>query len=186
MYPNVQTLGYIDTAGGSRDNATVRKEIETYAGWADVSKAMSLHGIYFDHTPYQGENDTLSYMKNITETVRSSKGFGDRTLVVQNPGRVPEASLLAFKPNITVVFEGSYADMPRKQDLKHRVQGLKEDRENFAMLVQSVPQNLGRVGLRKIIDDVRRDVEWLLLTDLTENVYELYGSLLKEWLDVSW
>jgi hypothetical protein len=35
---NVQALGYINIDGGKSDNVTVRKEIETYAGWSNVSR----------------------------------------------------------------------------------------------------------------------------------------------------
>jgi hypothetical protein len=59
-------------------------------------------------------------------------------------------------------------------------------RKNYAMLVNSVPGDLGRGGLRKIIEDVRREVEWLHFTDLTDNVYTAYGSSWEEWLDVTW
>jgi hypothetical protein len=40
--------------------------------------------------------------------------------------------------------------------------------------------------LRKIVENVRRDVEWLYVTDLTDNVYEGFGSLLETWLGVTW
>lgn len=187
-YSNVQTLGYIDTARGAVDNATVRKEIETYAGWSNVSSDLTLAGIFFDQTPYKMDNESVAYryLTNISAIVRHSDGFGGNSLVVHNPGRVPDASLMGSMPNLTVIFEGEYVNMPRKENLNSKLDGLRQNRKDLAMLVHSVPRGLGNTGLRRIIDDVRRDVEWLCLTDLTEKVYEGYGTLLKQWLEVIW
>jgi hypothetical protein len=170
-YPNVRTLGYIDTAGGSRDNAAVRKEIETYAGWSNITDSMALHGIYFDHTPYKNEDDAAAYLRNISATVRHSQGYGEDPLVVHSPGHVPEPSLVAYKPDILVLYEGVYANMPTRDELKEQRQGLRMGRDDLALLVHSVPKSLGRVGLRKIIDQVRKEAEWLYLTDLSENIH---------------
>jgi hypothetical protein len=54
------------------------------------------------------------------------------------------------------------------------------------MLINSVPKDIGRGGLRRIVESVRREVEWLYVTDLTDNVYTGYGSVWEDWLDVSW
>lgn len=185
-HPNVQTLGYIDTAGGAVDNATVRMEIETYAGWSNISSDLTLAGIFFDHTPYRNDNDAAAYLTNISATVRHSDGFGGDSLVVHNPGRVPDAGVMESMPNLTVIFEGAYVDMPRKEYLKNSLDGLRQNRGDLAMLVHSTPQDIKKTGLRKIVDDVRKDVEWLYVTDLTEKVYEGYGTLLNEWLKVIW
>jgi len=185
-YPNVKTLGYIDTAGGSRENTTVMKEIATYAGWSNVSAEMTLSGIYFDHTPYADESNAAAYLANVSATVRHSNGFGSNAIVVHNPGRLPAVRLMASKPDLIVIFEGAYDYMPRKKELSTRPIGSLQKREDVAMLVHSVPRELGKTGLRKMIDDVRKDVEWLYITDLTDKVYEGYGALLEAWLDVIW
>lgn len=177
-------VGYIDTAGGSRDNVTVRKQIATYAGWSNISDNTALRGIYFDHTPYKNVDDAQEYLRNISATVRHADGFGDAPLLVHNPGRVPDADMVVYQPDITVIFEGTYADMPSREELSAQRERVQGKREKLAMLVNSVPGELGRVGVRKIVENVRRDVEWLYLTDLTEHVYEEYGSLLREWLDL--
>lgn len=189
VYPNVQALGYINTANGTRDNATIHKEIATYAGWSDISGSNSsaLHGIYFDQTPYANFNGSQAYLKNITATVRESSGFGQTPFIVHNTGCVPDASLVAHPPDVVVIFQGGYADMPGRHEVHYAREKLKVGRENMAMLVNSVPQNLGRTGLRKIVDNARRDVEWLYVSDLTDNVYTSgNNSVLRNWLDVSW
>ncbi|KAJ4368388.1 hypothetical protein N0V83_006745 [Neocucurbitaria cava] len=197
VHLNVKTLGYIDTKGGTRDNATIRSEIDIYAGWANVSDKLTLNGIYFDHTPWNYTEHAAAYLRNISAAVRRSDGgFGDeRAWVVYNPGRVPfedntqrghSKGLMPYKPDVTVVFEGVYDDMPRKNKLQDLLGSSKDDRAGRAMLVNSVPKDLGLGGLRKIVDDVRRDVGWLFVTDLSDDVYAGYGSIWEEWLNVMW
>jgi hypothetical protein len=106
--------------------------------------------------------------------------------VVYNPGRVPEIDLMAYKPDVTVVFEGRYVDVPKREELAAKLQAAMGGRESYAMLINSVPKELGRGGLRKIVESVRREVEWLYVTDLTEDVYTGYGSVWEDWLDVAW
>jgi hypothetical protein len=185
-FQNVQTLGYINTDGRKTDNATARTEIATYAGWSNVSQNLGLSGIYFDQTPYQDENDVRAYPRNISTTVRQSDGFGRMPLVVHNPGRVPDKEYITHEADITIVFEGAYAARSSRKELHSRLVPSRGTRGDYAMLVHSVPQSIGRISLRKIVENVRRDVEWLYVTDLTDNVYEGFGSLLETWLGVTW
>ena len=185
-HENIRTLGYIDTDGGQKDSVTIRQEIALYAGWSNVSKSLALSGVYFDHTPYRDRDYAQAYLQNISATVRHSDRFGARAFVVQNPGRVPDEGLLVYKPNVTVVFQGAYADMPDRGALHKTLTPLNAVREGFAVLVHSVPNVLGRTDLRRIIDSVRKEVEWLYLTDLTDDSYSGFGGLLETWLDVTW
>lgn len=190
IYPNVQTLGYINTANGTIANATVRAQIATYAGWKKVSAGMALRGIYFDHTPWQNDHHGIAeaYLRNVSAAVKHTDGWngGGEGVVVHNPGHIPDAGLMVDQPDITVVYEGTYDDMPERKTLHEELAAVEGKRENFAMLAHSVPKDLGRGGLRKIIERVRRDVEWLHLTDLTDDVYAGYGSIWEEWLDIAW
>jgi hypothetical protein len=190
IYPNVQTVGYINIALGAMTNATVQDEIATYAGWSRVTKEFALDGIYFDQTPWHGDEEgrVQSYLQGLSAAVRDNDGWsGNRTgLVVYNSGRIQDAELMETDPDITVIFEGAYIDMPENQNMSTQLAAVHGQRKNYAMLVNSVPGDLGRGGLRKIIEDVRREVEWLHFTDLTDNVYTAYGSSWEEWLDVTW
>ena len=190
MYPNVQTLGYIDTGHGNVTNATVRAQIATYAGWKNVTKGLALHGIYFDQTPWKDDEDGVAkaYLRNVSATVRHTDGWArpGEGLVVHNPGRVPDAEMMAYRPDIVVVYEGTYEDMPSRERLHAQVAEAKGDRKDYAMLVHSVPKDLHRGGLRKILERIRRDVEWLYVTDLVVDEYAGYGSLLELWLSVAW
>lgn len=188
VYPHVQTLGYIRTDHGARDNATVRAEIATYSGWSKFQD-LRLGGIFFDQTPCKDEGNASEYLRNISATVRHSKGFLDPKLVVHNPGCVPDVGLLRYRTDLIVIFEGKFSDLPSRKQLKNSVAELERHslhRRNFAMLVHSTPSNTSNVRLRKVVDSMRRSVEWLYVTDLTENIYGGYGSLLEQWLNLIW
>jgi hypothetical protein len=190
LYPNVQTLGYINTAQGTVDNATIRAQIAAYALWSNVTDELALHGVYFDQTPWKddGAGAARAYMQIVSVAARRIAGWaGNRQgLVVYNPGRVPDVGMKAYAPDITVVFEGAYSDVPKKDELSARLAAVRSSRENCAMLIHSVPRDLGRGGLRRIVESVRKEVEWLYLTDLTVNVYTGYSSFWDDWLDVAW
>jgi hypothetical protein len=180
MYPNVQTLGYVDTALGG--NATVRQQIDMYASWANVS---ALHGVFVDHAPWENDEGgvTRTYLANVSAAVRAAQ-WADKGVVVWNSGHVLDKEVVGDQgPDVVVVYEGTYGDMPRREEIHAQLHGR---RDGYAMLVHSAPGDLGRVGLRKIVERVRRDVEWLYVTDLEEGVYENYPSFWEEWLDVLW
>lgn len=188
VYPHVQTLGYIRTDRGTRDNATVRAEIAAYSGWSKFQD-LRLNGIFFDQTPYRDEGNARAYLRNISATVRNSEGFLEPRLVVHNPGRVPDIGLVRYRTDMIVVFEGAFSDLPGRQQLSISVKELEQHslhRENFGLLIHSTPSNTGNVRLRKVVDNVRCSVEWLYITNLTENVYGECGSLWEQWMDLLW
>lgn len=190
IYPNVQIVGYINVANGTMANATVRTEMATYAGWGNVTKGLALDGIYFDQAPWKGDEQGLikAYMQNVSTAVRKADGWSSNRegLVVYNSGRLPDMGLMDTKPEITVVFEGAYSDMPEEKTLSTQLAAAKGGRESYAMLVNLTPGDLRRGGLRRIVGRVRRDVEWLYVTDLMDNVNTMYGSFWEEWLDLIW
>ena len=188
VYPHVQTLGYIRTDRGTRNNATVRAEIAKYSGWSKFQD-LRLGGIYFDQTPYRDEDNASKYLRNISATVRHAEGFLEPRLVVHNPGCVPDVGLVRYRTDMIVMFDGTYSDLPSRERLKTSVAELERHslhRQNFAMLIHSTPSDTSSVRLRKVVDNLRRSVEWLYITDLTEDVYGGYGSLLERWLDLIW
>lgn len=188
VYQNVQTLGYVHTDRGARDNATIRKEIATYSGWSKFQD-LKLNGIFFDQTPYRDEGSAREYLRNISATVRHSEGFLEPKLVVHNPGCVPDAGLVRYRADLVVMFEGAFSDLPSREQLKNSVVDLEQSslhRQNFGMFIHSTPSATGSVRLRRVADNVRRSVEWLYMTDLTDDVYGGYGSLLERWLSIIW
>ncbi|KAF2027694.1 hypothetical protein EK21DRAFT_102390 [Setomelanomma holmii] len=166
IYPNVRTLGYIDTARGTIPNTTIRAQIATYAGWANVTEGLAIHGVCFDATPFKNTDDGIAraYLRNISAKVRHVKGWAGEGegLVVHNPGRVPNTEMLTYRPDIMVAFEGDYAHVPNRSKIHAQVADKNGGREDYAMLVHSVPKDLGRGGMRRIVKNVRSDVQWFV------------------------
>lgn len=188
VYPHVQTLGYVRTDRGTRDNATVRAEIATYSGWSKFQD-LRLNGIFFDQTPHRDEGNVSEYLRNISATVRHSEGFLEPQIVVHNPGCVPDVGLVRYRTDMIVVFEGAYSDLPDREQMSNSVKGLEKHslhRQNFGLMIHSTPSTIGNARLRKVVDNVRRSVEWLYITDLTENSDGGYGSLWEQWLNLIW
>lgn len=176
-------------AQGARDEAEVKAEIATYAGWAKVTDGFAIHGVFLDKTPWNDDEEGFAkaWLRNVSVTVRQAGWAGaDEGMVVHNPGGVPDEGMMAYKPDMIVVFDGSYDDLPGGVTLHEQLATAKGDRAEYAMLVHSVPTTLGRSGLRGIIGNVREDIEWLYLTDLTDKPWSEYPSIWEQWLDVAW
>jgi hypothetical protein len=182
VYPNVRTIGYINTARGTRGNAAVNQETETYAAWSE-HPGLGLDGIFFDQTPTVDSLQSRAYLRNISATVKHSIKFREPRLVVLNPGTVPDANSTNPYVDITVVFEGSYMDMPTHDEMKIP---LARKRKNGAYLINSVPDNIGKGKLRRVINEAKKDVEWLFITSRSEDVYSDFSSIWDEFLDLLW
>ncbi|KAF2788862.1 hypothetical protein K505DRAFT_285346 [Melanomma pulvis-pyrius CBS 109.77] len=156
-FTNVQILGYVNTDGGNRDNKTVRQEVETYAGW-NTTAGLAMHGIFFDQTPFEDSPQARRYLKNISTTVKRSKGIKWPRTVIHNPGVVPNANLTISQVDITVVFEGVYGKVESRGAMKRRLAKIPGDRSNYGVLVHSAPADISRGGLRRLINNVRQNV----------------------------
>jgi hypothetical protein len=185
VYGNVQTIGYIDTEHGTRDNVTVRQEIATYAGWN--KSGIAIHGIYFDRTPAKDVGDAQSYLQNVSAAVRAEEGFLEPRLVVHCPGEVPDAGLARDGADVVVAFEGEYGELPRRKVVHGKLEGLQGGRERYAYIVHSLPESVGRGGVRRVVDGVRRDVGSIFVTDRRgEDRYEGFSARWEEFLDLIW
>lgn len=120
------------------------------------------------------------------EEVKQGQGFGEVPIVVLNPGRVPEGKMDSTRADVTIIYEGSYKDMPKQEQLHDMLDKLQSNRQDHAMFVNGVPMQLGRGGIRKMVEEWRKNVEWLYLTDMTENLYSDLGSLWEQWTTVLW
>lgn len=167
------------------------KQIATYAGWKNVTQGLGLHDIYFDHTPWQDDDLGIAkaYLANVIAAVRQADSWmaPGEGVVVHNSGQVPDAGiLLAWRSDLVVTFEGTYGEMTGREEVHAQVKAAGREREEAAMLVKGVPKTLGLGGLRRIIENVSRDVEWLYVTDLLDGPYVGYGSMFERWLTVAW
>lgn len=183
--PNVKTVGYVGTKGGTRENKTVNDEIETYAGWSRKS-GLGLHGIFFDQTPIVDSMEMRHYLKNISATVKHSKAFLEPKMVIHNPGKIPNANLTGPYVDITIVFEGECADIPKHEVMKPELAKLPARRENYGIVVHSVPSKIKWPGLRRIVNSAKKDVEYLYVTDRRENPYDGLSGIWGTFLDLTW
>jgi hypothetical protein len=190
VYPNVCVVGYIDTDYGKRENTSVFADVAAYATWSKRSNETALHGVYFDRTPWQDNKTSLAkaYLHNITAAVRDSHGWANNLpgLVVHNPGHVPEVDLMSpEKPDLVVVFDGLYGDLPAPETLAAFREESAMTRNELAMIVRNVPVELGRVGMRKMIERVKKQVEWWYVSDVQDDVGSGFPSFFEDWLDVT-
>ena len=187
LAPNVKTLGYVN-ASILRSNKTVREEIATYEGWAKHT-GLALSGIFFDQIPntYVGGKRTREYLTNISTKVKRSSNFTENKMVVFSVGSIPNTNLTGIPSvDITVAFEGAYDNMSPYSDMRKDMTQVFGGRENIACIMHSVPSGISNVGLRKVINAVRRNVEYLLLTDLSENWGEAFGGIWWDFLGLTW
>lgn len=82
-HDNALVIGYVRTDKGSRDIAEVKKDIETYAGWASASgdTSFTVHGIFLDEAPSKYHENTVTYFKDLTSHIKEAKGLGPSNYV---------------------------------------------------------------------------------------------------------
>jgi hypothetical protein len=108
-YSNVQVIGYIPTGYAERDISSVKSDISTYSNWSSYkAKNITVSGIFFDEGPNTNDQTKISYMREISQSAKSS----DLPTVVFNPGAKLEDGSAAeyFKAaDLIVEFENSYS-----------------------------------------------------------------------------
>ena len=107
-YPNVKTLGYVDTAFTNRAYSAVVSDINVYASWASYTNAnISMAGIFFDDVNNTASTPVYTYMQNASayayKTVPS-----DITPVVFNPGSLGPTKLFSYCDTM-VEFENAFS-----------------------------------------------------------------------------
>jgi hypothetical protein len=133
----------------------VLEEVEAYEHWAERSK-MAIDGIFFDQTPVSGSIATQLYLRNISATVKHSSGFLAPRLVIHNPGRLPNGNLTISHTDITIIFDGAYSDVPPHDVLESELKEAPGTRDNYGVMVHSLPSEVGRVVCRKLINDLKK------------------------------
>lgn len=109
-YPNVLTLGYVDTAYAKRDYSSVISDINVYANWAYYTQTkdnISMAGIFFDdvvdNTTFTSAAQT--YYHNVSSYAYAQVP-SDITPVVFNPGEIGPSQLFQYCDTM-IQFEGS-------------------------------------------------------------------------------
>lgn len=102
---NVQILGYVDTAYGSRSTAAVTNDISLYAGWNAANSAIDVDGIYFDNQA-SGQS-YLSMYTSYASQVRNSAALSPG-IVGFGPGQVCYPGFVDIA-DFVVIFESTSA-----------------------------------------------------------------------------
>jgi hypothetical protein len=98
--------------------------------------------------------------------------------VIHNPGAVPDTRFHDSSTDVTVVFEGSYADFQLQQA---PLALLSDDRLHNGYILHSVPAN---ISLANLVNPASKSAEFLFLTSLTQNYYESFGPEWTNFIDV--
>ena len=109
-YPNVMTLGYVDTAFTNRAYSLVVQDIDTYASWWNCNEQgynVSIDGIFFDDVSNKASSSVFTYMHNAS-TYAYAQVPSDVTPVIFNPGSVVPTQLFSYCDTI-VEFENVYS-----------------------------------------------------------------------------
>ncbi|TFK34640.1 Spherulation-specific family 4 [Crucibulum laeve] len=98
---NAKLLGYVATGYGSRTNATVTSDVDTYSQWTVSYRP---DGIFFDEVATAASS--LSLYQAFSNRVHQN--FGANGLVFLNPGTTPETSGYFNIANLIVTYEDTY------------------------------------------------------------------------------
>ncbi|MCJ1276917.1 hypothetical protein MMC21_004724 [Puttea exsequens] len=106
-YPNVITLGYVDTNYSMRMYSDVTRDIDVYAGWASDTEAdISIDGIFFDDVTNDSPH---TYMENAAAYANTTMPSQD-TPIVFNPCTQIAPSPLFDYCDTVIEFESPYSD----------------------------------------------------------------------------
>ena len=136
-YSNVNTVGYVDTAHGQRDQSLVNAETDVYASWAGYTSAnIAIGGIYFDDVSSEQTSSMYSYYQAVAAHARSSMKNTSSTHVVFNPGYRAPTQLFSYADTI-VEFEDSLANYESEGIIDQIPAGY---RDQSALQIYSTPE----------------------------------------------
>ena len=134
-YPNVQTIGYVDTLYTRRAYSAVTTDINTYASWSDYQDAnISIAGIFFDDVNNTASKQVYTYMSNASAYAYATVP-SDVTPVVFNPGALAPTKLFSYCDTM-VEFENTFANYKNETT----IETIPEDyRGQSAIIVNDTP-----------------------------------------------
>lgn len=76
--------------------------------------------------------------------------------------------------------------LPNHEVLKQQLSAMPGRRENYGVLIHSLPRETGRTGLRRLINELKKDVQHIFVTDRREEVYREFPKIWEDFLDLLW
>lgn len=109
---NIQLLGYVDTAYGSRAASAVANDVSLYAGWGTMNPQLAMDGIFFDNQATGAQYVSQYYA--YASQVRSSSFGGSKTVGfapggICNPAYVDIADFVVIFEQASSVVSGDIA-----------------------------------------------------------------------------
>ncbi|OQO00890.1 hypothetical protein B0A48_13577 [Cryoendolithus antarcticus] len=171
--PNVTTVGYVRTKYCKRTIDEVYEEVKVYAGWSEDGEQSGIfvQGVFMDEVPNHHSEHVENYLNDLTTKIKENPGILGKKLVIHNPGTIPDEALTNTRPDLTAVFEESYA--------RYNACGPNEDnalaiyaREGCTYILHSVPKE----KIRHVVKELRFRAEYLFVTSLKSHFYESFGE----------
>lgn len=107
-YPNVKTLGYVDTSYTNRAYSAVIADINTYANWSSYKHAnISMAGIFLDDVTDSTSKAAHQYMRNVS-SYAYAKVPSKVTPVIFNPGAIIDDTYFGYCDTM-IEYEGSFS-----------------------------------------------------------------------------
>ncbi|KAI5367116.1 Putative Spherulation-specific family 4 [Septoria linicola] len=177
---NCTVVGYVRVDYCNRDVAEVLADLRRYAKWPDDTGVKGLHisGIFFDETPNETSQFKATYLQKINQEVKNADGILGESLIIHNPGTLPDPQLTSKRPEITVVFEESYARLLQPDPTEHKSL-INYDRLNGCYMVHTVPIDI----VRDVTREARKRAQYVFVTDSRERYYEQFGAGFKDYID---
>lgn len=192
---NVTTVGYVRMQYCKRSIEKVYDDVAVYAGWSKNhdSNGIYVEGIFLDEAPNEWTAPIGTYLNSVSEKIKGTAGILGRKLVsrrppsikmrspaatandhkkvIHNPGTIPDEQLTRERPDVTAVFEESYA--------RYRACGKNEQaaldayaRSGATYILHSVPRN----QVQAVVRELRPRAEYIFVTDRQKKYYEGFGD----------
>ncbi|GAB7349286.1 hypothetical protein MBLNU459_g8431t1 [Dothideomycetes sp. NU459] len=172
-FPNVKTLGYVDTAFTKRPYNDVISDINVYANWTTYHKAnISMAGIFFDDATDSTLSADHKYMHNVSShayaTIPSAV-----TPVIFNPGTIGDTTYFNYCDTM-IEFEDSMLDYKQQTTINMIPAAY---RKKSAIIIHNTPAT---VNVKNLVHTIALNkIEGVYLTsDCCYNA--INGTLLKK------
>jgi hypothetical protein len=99
--------------------------------------------------------------------------------VIHNPGTIPDVRLANPGPDVTAVFEASYAEYRSAANQERLALLMPYKPDQCAYFVHSVPLQ----ALKQLVVELRDRGQYLFVTNLREHYYVSFGSSWREFVE---
>ncbi|RKF53105.1 spherulin domain protein [Golovinomyces cichoracearum] len=159
-FANVQTVGYVSTNWAKRDLELVLGDVTIYSNWSKKHRNESIpdlgvRGIFLDETPGCYTDTGAKFFKQIALFIRSEEIFGPNSLIIHNPGLIPDSRYMKYC-DISVIFEESYSEYQRCDFLAIAAfqKAANVRQEAIACIIHSLPNTLQSSERKLLIQDL--------------------------------